>query len=120
MNPDSPGAVFLFIFLILVAYGFLRLFGVFGHRGKISDTGSMICPACGTRGEPAIRTRGHLLIEIILWLCIIVPGLIYSIWRASTRYGACPACGQAGMIQVKSPRGQLLVAQFPPTPRPPV
>src|SRR5664279_3851097 len=83
-----------------------------GGKGRVSATGGEICPACGVRGEPATRTRGSIWIEIILWLCLIVPGLIYSIWRLTTRQKVCPSCGNAGMIPVVSPRGQQLVQQF--------
>lgn len=71
--------------------------------------GRMICPACGTRGEPKTITRGSLRIEILLWLLLIVPGVIYSLWRLTTRAEGCPACGQIGMIPVATPRGQQLL-----------
>lgn len=76
--------------------------------GSVSATGTHVCPSCGTRGSPMRSNKGNLLIEIILWLCFIVPGLIYSIWRLSNRTGACPACGGA-MIPVATPRGQQMV-----------
>ena len=84
--------------------------GVFGGRGKVSADGSMVCPACGTRGEPKTTTRGSLWLEIVLWIFFIVPGVIYSIWRLTTRRPACPACGTDGMIPVTSPKGRELVA----------
>ena len=83
--------------------------GLFGGNGRVSPTGAMVCPSCGTRGEPKTITRGSTLIELILWLCLIVPGLIYSIWRLTTRQKGCPACGAAGMIPVTSPMGKKLV-----------
>lgn len=76
--------------------------------GKVSDTGKMVCPQCGTRGSPQRITKGSLLIEIILWICFIVPGLIYSIWRMNTRYDACPSCRHAPMISADSPIGKKL------------
>ena len=33
------------------------------------------CMTCGTDGGDKTRTRGGILIEIVLWLCFIVPGL---------------------------------------------
>ena len=83
--------------------------GMFGGRGSVSLTGSMICPSCGTRGEPKTITKGSTFIELILWLCLFVPGLIYSIWRLTTRQKGCPACG-AGMIPVSSPVGKKLIS----------
>jgi ribosomal protein S27AE len=75
---------------------------------------TMICPSCGTQGKPKNHTRGSIWIEIVLWLCLIVPGLIYSLWRLTTKQKVCPACGAAGMIPLSSPRGAVLVKQFSP------
>lgn len=50
------------------------------------------CPNCKYEGRGKIMTRGSILIEIILWLFFIIPGLIYSAWRLSTRYLGCPKC----------------------------
>jgi hypothetical protein len=47
-------------------------------------------------------TKGSFLIEFLLWVCFIVPGLIYSIWRLGTRHKGCPSCG-GPMIPVDSP-----------------
>ncbi len=74
--------------------------------------GKMICPSCGTQGDPDTVTRGSIWIEIVLWLCLLVPGLIYSLWRLSTRGDVCGACGQKGLIPVNSPNGKRLAKQF--------
>ncbi len=91
------------------------IISIFKPSGKISDTGNMICPSCGTRGEPRQATKGSIVIELILWICLIVPGLIYSFWRLSSRHSVCPSCGQPGMIAIATPRGQILVKQFAET-----
>lgn len=70
-----------------------------------------VCKDCGTVAEPKTATRGTLALEIILWLCFLVPGLIYSVWRLSTRYDACPSCGSANLVPVASPHGKQLAAQ---------
>jgi len=102
-----------FLVFIGILYLVIRAFdGVFGSSGKISDTGSMICQTCGTRGEPKTVTRGSIWIEIVLWLCLIVPGLIYSIWRLTTKQKACPSCGQVSMIPVNTPVGRTLVEKM--------
>lgn len=69
------------------------------------------CKDCGTVAEPKTATRGTMALEIILWLCFLVPGLIYSVWRLSTRYDACPSCGSANLVPVQSPQGQQLAAE---------
>jgi len=35
-------------------------------------------------------TKGHFALEFVLWLCFLVPGIIYSIWRLTTRRETCP------------------------------
>lgn len=71
-----------------------------------------VCTACGFVGKPKKITKGNVLVELILWLFFIIPGLIYSIWRLSSRYTACPNCkNQATMIPVDSPNGQRLLAE---------
>ena len=50
------------------------------------------CPNCQYEGKGKVITKGSLLLEIILWLFFLVPGLIYSVWRLSTRYLGCPRC----------------------------
>ena len=68
----------------------------------------MICPICGHRGYSRTITPGSFLIELALWLFMIIPGLIYSLWRLSARKQGCPACGSSPMIPLNSPRGQQL------------
>lgn len=75
-----------------------------------------ICTRCLVVGQVRRVTRGSLLIELILWLVFIVPGLIYSIWRLTTRYAACKACGSTELVPVSSPRGQQLLQSRAPVP----
>jgi hypothetical protein len=82
--------------------------GLFGGRGKVSADGKFICPHCGTRGVPRLQTRGSTAIEVVAWLLLIVPGILYSLWRLSTRHPVCPSCRQPGMIPADSPRGRTL------------
>ncbi len=70
----------------------------------------MICMDCGNIGDGEYLTRGNLLIEIILWLCFIVPGLIYSIWRLSSSEKRCAIC-HGKLIRLDSPRGRQLKKQ---------
>ena len=70
--------------------------------------GKFICTYCGYVGKPKRKTRGNFFIELILWLVLIVPGVIYSIWRLSTRYYVCPKCGSETMIPLDTPKGRQL------------
>jgi len=68
----------------------------------------LICSNCGTVGSPKTITKGNIFIEIILWLCFLVPGIIYSIWRLTTRIEACASCGAENMVPLNSPMGKKL------------
>lgn len=68
----------------------------------------MLCTTCLTVGVPQRRARGSLLLEIVLWLCAIIPGLVYSAWRLSSRRRVCRACGGKELIPVDSPRARQL------------
>lgn len=92
------------VILIVVIMGFIVI-------SKLSNYGSvaMFCPNCGNRAKPKRHTKGSILIEIILWICFIVPGVIYSIWRLTTRQKVCPVCSAPNMIPVDSPRAQQFI-----------
>ena len=60
----------------------------------------LLCPNCLNQSKPKTKIRGSILIEIILWLCLIIPGLIYSLWRSGSRYKVCPSCNATGMMVV--------------------
>ena len=62
------------------------------------------CQNCGTVGRPKMVTRGSFLMEVLLWLLLIVPGFIYSLWRITTRAKVCPTCSAPYMIPVDSPK----------------
>jgi len=50
--------------------------------------------------------------EILLWLLFIVPGVLYSIWRLSSRCTACEKCHAPNLIPMDSPRGRQLVQEL--------
>ena len=58
------------------------------------------CPQCGYEGESQTITKGTLGVEVALWLLFIFPGLIYSVWRFSSRYEGCPDCSWEHVVQV--------------------
>jgi hypothetical protein len=62
-----------------------------------------LCSTCGHVGKPASVTPGSILIEIVLWLCFLVPGLIYSLWRINRRHEACGKCGALTLLPLDSP-----------------
>jgi len=71
--------------------------------GMTGDDGRRHCMTCGMEAEPKTVTKGSLAIEILLWLCFLVPGLIYSIWRLTSRHQACPSCNGTTLVPIDSP-----------------
>lgn len=67
----------------------------------------LVCQSIGTKK----KTPGSIFIEIILWLFFIIPGLIYSIWRLSSRKDVCKACGSETVVPTSSPAGSKILAQ---------
>jgi len=67
-----------------------------------------VCTSCGTVGLSKRVTRGSIVIEIFLWVLFCFPGLIYSIWRLSTRHNACARCGGQALVPISSPMGQKI------------
>lgn len=65
----------------------------------------LVCKDCGTVAAPKRKARGALAVEVILWLCFLLPGLIYSIWRLANKYDACPACSSEKLLPLGSPLG---------------
>lgn len=72
----------------------------------------VICAACGTVGKTKTETRGSFFIEIILWLCFLVPGMIYTLWRLTTRAKVCAACGGKQLLPLNTPGGKAAQARF--------
>ena len=70
----------------------------------------MVCTNCGFRGKPKIKAKGSFILEIVLWICFIVPGIIYSVWRSTSRYKACPECGAQNMVPITSPVAKKILS----------
>jgi len=71
-----------------------------------------ICDNCGTIAVPLSIAKGNIIIELILWLMFIIPGLIYSIWRISSKYNACPSCKSKNPIGLNTPKGIKLADKY--------
>lgn len=90
-------------------------------RGAEQDTGRSkadadptlcVCTECGHLGHTVVVTRGALRTELILWLALIVPGLLYSLWRLTTRALGCQLCQGRHVIPASSPIGKKLLAEL--------
>ena len=64
-----------------------------------------VCRQCAYTGKPEMFKKGTLKMEIILWCCLIIPGIIYSIWRRVGATPICPKCHYGPMMTSKSNLG---------------
>lgn len=69
---------------------------------KMTRGDAKFCRSCGYIGTGTRITPGLFAVELLLWLCILLPGLAYSAWRLTARYWGCPACGNK-LIPANSP-----------------
>ncbi len=74
----------------------------------------VVCKQCGYYGKPERNTKGSIWIEVVLWLCFLIPGLIYSIWRLNTRHDVCAKCGSVELLPIDSPLGRKLMQEVAP------
>jgi hypothetical protein len=68
-----------------------------------------ICTTCGHLGRRKMSVRGHDGIVVILLLFFIIPGIIYAIWRSTTKTKVCIECGKDTTVSVTSPVGEKLI-----------
>jgi ribosomal protein S27AE len=73
------------------------------------DPRARYCSRCGSVAIPVAHTKGSFLIELLLWLCFLLPGIIYSAWRLNTRSQVCPKCGSSEIIPADSPRAKEIM-----------
>ncbi len=72
----------------------------------------VVCTNCGSEGKPKRVTPGSFLIEIILWLCMLVPGLIYTIWRYNKKHDACAVCRSNSVVPADSDAAARIRKKF--------
>ena len=73
--------------------------------------GEYICPQCRHVGDRELCKKGKTSVEVILWLLLLIPGPIYSIWRRTGRYYTCPNCGNPSMVPIGSPLAKHLLTE---------
>ncbi len=71
-----------------------------------------VCERCGGIGRPVETKRGDGVLEVLLWLVLLMPGFIYSLWRANSKRWVCAFCAADALVPRNSPRGRALEAQW--------
>ena len=75
-----------------------------GYRKSTNpEAYKMHCMTCGLDSIPTTKNKGSGWIELLLWLCVIFPGLLYSIWRRSNLPKICPACKSTAVVPKNAP-----------------
>jgi hypothetical protein len=78
---------------------------------RMREWPEQICTRCYQVSEAKPKVQGSFLIEVILWLAFIIPGIIYSVWRMTTKRIVCPACNSAEMVPTDTVRGKVLLEE---------
>ena len=71
------------------------------------------CTNCRSRIIPRSGMRGSPVVEVLLWLCFFLPGLIYSLWRRSGPKLECPICSTPNPVPISTPVGRQIVGLNP-------
>ena len=73
---------------------------------------NFICKSCGNKCKSRIFVRGYFIIELILWLSFLLPGLLYSCWRLTGKAKVCEFCKSPEIVILDSPIGKKLVSEY--------
>lgn len=73
-----------------------------------------ICTTCGTESGLNRRRRGNGFLELVLWLALIVPGIMYTSWRNMEDVTFCGVCGHQTLIPIATPMGRRLHDELEP------
>lgn len=69
-----------------------------------------LCTQCLSKVEPKKGVRGYFVIEILLYLVMILPGLLYTLWRITGgKEKTCPKCGSHVFVPIDSPAAQMML-----------
>lgn len=62
------------------------------------------CTTCGAQtNRPVWVVNGSFATEVLLWLLMVLPGVLYSVWRITTKTQCCKQCRKATLIPIDSP-----------------
>ena len=68
-----------------------------------------ICTSCGSEETATRRRRGNGFVELVLWLALLVPGILYTAWRnMGDPVTSCYVCGHQTTIPLHTPVGRRM------------
>ena len=70
-----------------------------------------VCGNCGHHAPALVVKRGSVGISVIGWLVFLPAGLLYSLWRLSTRHLVCESCGSTALVSPESPVGRRMLRE---------
>jgi hypothetical protein len=70
-----------------------------------------VCGNCGHHAPALVVKRGSVWISVIGWLVFLPAGLLYSLWRLSTRHLVCESCGSTALMPADSPVGRRILRE---------
>ncbi len=70
-----------------------------------------VCTVCGHVWKTKTRLKGSMLMELWLLLLLIIPWLIYSIWRMTNKQKVCRMCWCDKTIPVNTPLWKKLLKE---------
>jgi hypothetical protein len=98
MAVDNFRVPFMFLFVLIFAAS-----AFFYARAAFAKPQILYCRNCGITTSPVRHMPGSFGVELLLWLCFLLPGLVYSAWRLTAVQNVCPDCGAPHMIPINSP-----------------
>lgn len=69
----------------------------------------VVCVQCESVETAKTHVKGHFIIELFLWMLFLLPGLVYSIWRLTTKSKVCKSCLSPDIVPVESPRAKRIL-----------
>lgn len=97
----SNDGLSMLAWMLIVGIGTGLVFAIKGSGGTSGP--ARFCTTCGHEGAAKTKTRGSTAVELVLWLCLFLPGLIYSVWRLANKYKTCSQCGGTALVPPSSP-----------------
>lgn len=73
-----------------------------------------VCTRCEEVGHVVVRKPGSDAVQVALILLMLVPGIVYYVWRNKETKQVCGACGSDQVVAAKTQVGRKIVeTQFP-------